>query len=161
MKDKLIGIFLIFVIGWMVGHLHHYHSTRATADELRKHVADLQKELKELQAAIPEAKKVTVKVTAYSNDPWSINVERWRDGKTATNKTARRGYAAADWRVFPPGTRLYVPGYGEVVVEDRGGAVTGNHVDLFVDSRNEALKWGKKNMEIYVLEKGHQPEANL
>ncbi|NIX01789.1 MAG: hypothetical protein GWN13_26850, partial [Phycisphaerae bacterium] len=83
-----------------------------------------------------------------------IDVSKWRDGLTATNKLARRGRIAADWGVFPPGTRFYIPGYGEAVVEDRGGKIKGYHLDLFVDSREEALRWGVKDIDVYVLELG-------
>lgn len=97
---------------------------------------------------------ITLEVTGYSNDPISINVPEWRDGRTATGTLARRGVAAADWRVYPPGTRLFVPDYGEVVVEDRGGAVKGQRLDLFFDSREEALQWGRRNVEVRVIEMG-------
>ena len=116
-----------------------------------------------LLSSRPVLKKIMVKTTAYSNDPFSINVPRWRDGRTATNTLARRGIVAADWDVFPPGTRIYIPGYGEAVVEDKGGAVNGFHLDLFLNTRREALLWGVKQIEVYVLEFGsstakeHQP----
>ena len=112
-------------------------------------VERLETALIEARADIP--KKVRVKATAYSTDPISINVPRWRDQRTATNKLVRKGMVAADWRVFPPGTKLYIPGYGEAVVEDRGGAVKGMHLDLFLDSRKEALKWGVKELDVYVI----------
>jgi hypothetical protein len=32
--------------------------------------------------------------------------------------------------------------------------VKGYHLDLFVDSREEALKWGVKEMDVFILEKG-------
>ena len=37
---------------------------------------------------------------------------------------------AADLRVFPLGTILFVPGYGYGVVADKGGAIKGNRLDL-------------------------------
>nr|MBS9408334.1 hypothetical protein [Streptococcus oralis] len=37
---------------------------------------------------------------------------------------------AADLRVFPIGTILFVPGYGYGVVADKGGAIKGNRLDL-------------------------------
>jgi 3D (Asp-Asp-Asp) domain-containing protein len=154
MTDKLKGILLLVIAGWFLGYAHHYLASRMTLAEMSAKMASLEQKMEELKAEMPVAAKVTVKATSYSNDPYSINVPRWRDGKTATNKVARRGYVAADWRLFPPGTRLYIPGYGEAIVEDRGGAVKGYHLDLFVDSREEALKWGVKEMDVFILEKG-------
>jgi 3D (Asp-Asp-Asp) domain-containing protein len=154
MADKLKGILLLVIAGWFLGYGHHYLASRMTIEEMSAQMASLEQEMEELKAEMPVAAKVTVKATSYSNDPYSIDVPRWRDGKTATNKVARRGHVAADWRLFPPGTRLYIPGYGEAIVEDRGGAVKGYHLDLFVDSREEALKWGVKEMDVFILEKG-------
>ena len=121
--------------------------------DLKLEVIELNSDLTDAQARMGTAKPVNVKTTAYTNDPGSINVAKWRDNRTAINTLARRGVVAADWRIFPPGTRLFIPGYGEAVVEDRGGAVKGYHLDLFVDSVGEARKWGVKEMPVYVIER--------
>jgi 3D (Asp-Asp-Asp) domain-containing protein len=142
---------IILIAGWLLGYFYQYYATEGKLRELRLQVQVLNADLDEMKKVMPVVKKVSVKTTAYSNDPYSINVPRWRDGLTATNTTARRGIVAADWGVFPPGTRLYIPGYGEAVVEDRGGAVRGHHLDLFVDSRREALEWGVREVEVFVL----------
>lgn len=153
MSEKIKTILLILIIGWFLGYVQRHVTTVTALEEAELQTTLLQSELKELTKKLYIAPKVTVKATAYSNDIFSINVPRWRDGLTATNKVARRGYVAADWTLFPPGTRLYIPGYGEAIVEDRGGAVKGYHLDLFVDTRKEALEWGVKQLEVYVLEK--------
>ncbi|RTR36054.1 hypothetical protein EKG37_00405 [Robertmurraya yapensis] len=62
---------------------------------------------------------------------------------------------AADLNVFPIGTILFIPGYGYGVVADKGGAINGNEVDLYYDTVEEVYeKWGKKKVEVYVIEKG-------
>lgn len=38
----------------------------------------------------------------------------------------------------------------EYIAEDTGGAIKGKRIDLFVDSHSEAMKFGKKLIEIYV-----------
>lgn len=63
----------------------------------------------------------------------------------------RRGLCAVDPNVIPFGTRLYVPGYGEAIADDIGGAIQGNHIDLAMDSLDEAFEWGSKNITVYVL----------
>lgn len=90
-------------------------------------------------------------VTGYSCDPISINYEKWRDGRTATMKKARRGLCAADWKIHPPGTLLYVPGYGLCEIQDRGAKIKGNRIDLFFDTKEEALKWGVKRIDVFVI----------
>ena len=147
---------LILVAGWSLGFIHHTLSVSPQLVALQADRDMIAGQLEETRELVDTVKRVTVKTTAYSNDDYSINVPKWRDQRTATNTFARRGVVAADWRVFPPGTKLYIPGYGEAVVEDRGGAVKGMHLDLFVDSVQEALKWGVKELPVYVIKKGRR-----
>lgn len=72
-------------------------------------------------------------------------------GVTSSGKTAKHGTIAADLKVFPYGTRLYVPGYGEGVVEDTGGAIKGRHIDLWFPSHGEAKKWGRRYLKVKKL----------
>ena len=52
------------------------------------------------------------------------------------------------------GTRMYVPGYGWGVIEDRGGAIRGaNRLDLYFDSHDNALDWGRKTVEVPIEKK--------
>jgi 3D (Asp-Asp-Asp) domain-containing protein len=61
------------------------------------------------------------------------------------------GTIAADTRYYPFGTRMYIPGYGWGVVEDRGGAIKGeNRLDIFYNSHAEALQWGRRNVRVII-----------
>lgn len=61
------------------------------------------------------------------------------------------GTIAADTSYYPFGTRMYVPGYGWGVVEDRGGAIKGaSRIDLYFNSHSDALSWGRKRVEVIV-----------
>ena len=71
-------------------------------------------------------------------------------GVTANGARARRGTVAADTAVLPFGTVVHVPGYGYGRVEDRGGAIKGNKLDLWFSSHEEALKWGRKRVTVSV-----------
>lgn len=73
-------------------------------------------------------------------------------GITASGTRARHGTIAADTRKYPFGTVMYVPEYGYGRVEDRGGAIKGERIDLFFPSHGAALKWGKltKNVKIWL-----------
>lgn len=60
---------------------------------------------------------------------------------------AHDGTIAADWSYIAPRTRIYIPGYGWGRVEDKGSAIKGeNRLDLYFDSHQEALRWGRKNV---------------
>ena len=72
-------------------------------------------------------------------------------GLTASGVQAHRGTVAADTSVLPFGTVVHVEGYGYGRVEDRGGAIKGNRLDLWFPSHDAALKWGrKKNVTVKV-----------
>ncbi|MCQ2559533.1 MAG: 3D domain-containing protein, partial [Clostridia bacterium] len=71
--------------------------------------------------------------------------------RTATGINPYRGIVAVDTSVIPFGTKLYIEGYGIAIAADRGGAIKGNRVDLFMESYNEAIHWGIKNVKAYVL----------
>lgn len=101
-------------------------------------------------------KVVRVKTTAYYKPPATNYKEIKLNGKgiTYSGKRARVGFAAADLKVFPLGTVIDVPGHGIVVVEDKGSAVRGYHLDLFMGNgeqgRKRAFRWGKKNLKVKV-----------
>lgn len=62
---------------------------------------------------------------------------------------------AADLRVFPIGTVLWIPGYGYGVVADKGGAIKGKRLDLYYETVKDVYsEWGKKKIEVYVIERG-------
>ena len=70
-------------------------------------------------------------------------------GITASGVKARHGTIAADKR-YPFGTVMHVPGYGYGRVEDRGGAMKGERIDLYFRTHQEALEWGKQTKTVRV-----------
>jgi uncharacterized protein YabE (DUF348 family) len=78
------------------------------------------------------------------------------NGITSTGRrTVRnpRGYStiAVDPRVIPYGTRLYVQNYGFAIAADTGSAIKGTRIDLFFPSYNEAINWGVRQVNVYIL----------
>src|SRR6056297_115645 len=71
-------------------------------------------------------------------------------GVTASGTEARPGTIAADKDKFPFGTIIYIPGYGYGRVEDRGGAIKGNKIDLFFKRHSTAAKWGRQKKKVKV-----------
>jgi hypothetical protein len=65
----------------------------------------------------------------------------------------RDGTVAADTSYYPFGTRLYVPGYGYGVVEDRGAAIRGpRRLDLYFNSHRRARRWGRQRLDVRVYD---------
>lgn len=76
--------------------------------------------------------------------------QRKQVGVTASGTRARLGTVAADPRVLPFGTVVYVPGYGYGLVEDRGGDIKGHKLDLFFPSHRQALEWGRVQKDVKI-----------
>ncbi|MFL0195436.1 3D domain-containing protein [Clostridium sp. WILCCON 0269] len=58
---------------------------------------------------------------------------------------------AVDPRVIPMGSRVYVDGYGYAIAQDIGGAIIGNRIDVFFPSEGEAQNWGRRAINVYIL----------
>jgi len=64
---------------------------------------------------------------------------------------SRDGTIAADTRYYKFGTRMYVPGYGYGIIEDRGSAIKGpTRLDLFYSSHSNALEWGRQHIFVTI-----------
>ncbi|MCM3359496.1 MAG: 3D domain-containing protein [Psychrobacillus sp.] len=59
---------------------------------------------------------------------------------------------AVDPSIIPIGTKVHVEGYGYAIAGDTGGAIKGNKIDVFFPTKNEAYKWGRKNVTVKILE---------
>lgn len=71
-------------------------------------------------------------------------------GVTASGSRARKGTIAADTRLYPFGTVIYIDDYGYGRVEDRGGDIKGDHLDLYFQSHEQALEWGRRYRRVKV-----------
>lgn len=69
-------------------------------------------------------------------------------GYTASGTWTKWGTVAA---TLPFGTRVYVPGYGNGTVLDRGGAVGPGHVDLYMPNCGQADNWGVRREKIKIF----------
>lgn len=72
--------------------------------------------------------------------------------RTKTGTWPKRGTIAVDPKVIPLGSKLYVEGYGPGKAEDVGSAIKGNRIDVFVDTEEEAKKWGRRTVKLYILQ---------
>ena len=90
----------------------------------------------------------TYKVTAYCACSKCCGKST---GITASGKKATAGRTIAAPSNFAFGTKLKI-GDNVYVVEDRGGAIKGNRIDIFMDSHSAALQWGSRYMTVEVVE---------
>ncbi len=72
------------------------------------------------------------------------------NGITASGTRATAGRTiAADTSKFPFGTQMIIDGH-TYTVEDRGGAISGNRIDMFFSSHDSALQWGVRYCDVYI-----------
>lgn len=87
-----------------------------------------------------ETRTCVFTVTAYC--PCEKCCGEYANGYTATGEKAIQGVTiAADPDVLPMGTEIELDGH-TYTVQDTGGAIAGNRLDLYFDSHEDALQWG-------------------
>ncbi|HLR54740.1 MAG TPA: ubiquitin-like domain-containing protein [Pseudogracilibacillus sp.] len=94
-------------------------------------------------------KEMTMEATAYGPDCSGCS------GVSATGMNLKDSSAkviAVDPSVIPLGSRVWVEGYGEAVAGDTGGAIKGNRIDVLYPSESEAGSWGRKSVNVKVLD---------
>lgn len=76
------------------------------------------------------------------------------DGITASGEKAVEGTTVgADTRFLSFGTKIFIEGIGERTVQDRGGAIKGERLDVYVDSHQKALQLGRHKANVFIVEK--------
>ena len=76
------------------------------------------------------------------------------DGLTATGTSITPGTTiAVDPKVIPYGSKVYIEGYGFRTAQDCGGAVEGNHIDIAVETHDQAMSMGINYSGVWILVK--------
>ena len=107
-------------------------------------------ELDESGNPVSYKKHVTVQATAYT----------YTGHNCATGVSPKPGYIAVNPKIIPYGTKMYIKSsdgkyvYGYAVAADTGGFINTNptNVDLFFSTREAVVGFGRRNVEIYILE---------
>ena len=136
---------------------NYYHSTEFSPPEPVAEVAPMEAPAhrsfhlpsSEVGASISSAPAfIFMDVSAYC--PCELCCGKWADGSTASGKPAIGRICAAPPE-YPFGTVLHVEGMGEYVVQDRGGAIKGNKLDLLMGSHEDALRFGRKDLKVMIV----------
>lgn len=109
--------------------------------------------------------KLSMEVTGYTAGYESTGKRPGHPeyGITASTKKAVKGITVAAGKSIPFGTKVYIPYFkdwdnkGIFIVQDRGGAIQDDNIDVFFGYSSKALKEARKfgrnyNMEVYILE---------
>ena len=82
------------------------------------------------------------------------------DEYTATGTKVRYGVVAVDPKQIPLGSKLYIVSndgtyiYGHAVAEDTGGSIKNNRIDLYFETVEECLRFGRRQCTVYLLSEG-------
>lgn len=78
-------------------------------------------------------------------------------GITASGASVEPWHTIAAPQSIPFGTRIYIPYFsdapngGVFTVQDRGGAVVEGCLDIYMESLEDALQFGRRDLEVYIL----------
>lgn len=102
-------------------------------------------------------KTVTAKVTGYT--PGAESCGKFADGLTSIGENAwSLDGVAADPKVLPYGTIVFIPGVGYREVDDTGAAMRDAwkdkreiHIDLRFAEVKDALEWGVRHLPVHIF----------
>lgn len=112
---------------------------------------------KKVEGITPIVKKLNT--SAYTASTCGKKAGSKGYGKTANGATASSWYTVAAGKSYPMGTVIYIPALknkpngGWFVVQDRGGAISNNKLDIYMSTYNECIQFGRKNLECYIYVK--------
>ena len=83
-------------------------------------------------------------------------------GRTASGLLVSKGLIAADPRLLPLGSRVRLEAgaySGEYLVADTGSAVRGRHIDIWIPTGREAMRFGRRPVKLTILSYGGKRKA--
>ena len=93
-------------------------------------------------------------ITGYCNDKECTGKSPGGKGYgiTKSGKVAKWGTVAADLKIIPLGTKLKIEGFDVIFkVEDIGGAIKKNKIDMWFPAHQDALNWGRQKRKVWVV----------
>jgi 3D (Asp-Asp-Asp) domain-containing protein len=144
------GIIAIFAVGFIVGMYGRSAPDAETAEFGAVVVSITETAPKAEQPETPAAEFHEITVTATAYCPCKKCCGK-TDGITATGTKATAGRTiAVDPSVIPYGTEIIINN-NTYIAEDCGGAVNGNDVDIFFNTHDEAINFGRQKLTAYIV----------
>lgn len=95
-------------------------------------------------------KTITVEATAYTASCEGCS------GVTSTGINLKENpdmkVISVDPSVIPLGSKVHVEGYGNAIAGDTGGAIKGNKIDIFIPNHDDAINYGRQQVEVTILD---------
>ena len=102
------------------------------------------------------ASVVTLNASAYTASTCGKSAGSKGYGITSSGARASAWCTVAAGKGYPIGTIIYIPYFankpngGWFVVQDRGGAISNNKLDIYMNTYNECISFGRRNLQCYV-----------
>lgn len=112
------------------------------------------KEMEELkikkirEKKLPEG-KFTINASAYTAAADECGKS---DGITASGKKVKENETIACPKNYPFGTKIKIEGMGTYICLDRGGAIKGNKIDIYMETKSQAFAFGRQNLTAEIIE---------
>ena len=101
--------------------------------------------------AAAEAQEAAAPAEIYAGRFTTTAYCRGGKNRTKSGTIPQAGHTiSADLRVFPLGTKLRINGV-VYTVEDSGSGIRGNKLDIFFNSHSQALQYGKRSADVYIV----------
>lgn len=139
--SAIVAVAVIAVLG------NYVHLLKIQRQSLVRDAEAMQKDMK---AFIPPCMVKDIFVaTAYEDSEQSCG--KWAQYKrTKTTTTpAQLRTVAVDPEVIPLGSLVFVSGFGWGIAEDTGRLIKGKTIDVFTLSKDDAIKFGRKNVVVF------------
>jgi 3D (Asp-Asp-Asp) domain-containing protein len=95
-------------------------------------------------------------VTAYTAgfESTGKNIGDKGYGITASGTTVQPNHTiASDWDMLPVGTQVMFEGDNNIyTVEDKGGAIKGKRIDIYMEGKADAIQFGRQLLHVYLVE---------
>ncbi len=105
-------------------------------------------EYKKAQYTEPIPEKFTINTSAYTAAADECGKS---DGITASGNKVKENQTLACPKNYEFGTKIHIEGMGTYICEDRGGAIKDNRFDIYMETKQEAFAFGRRNLIAYVV----------
>jgi 3D (Asp-Asp-Asp) domain-containing protein len=119
-----------------------------TAEDLKREKVLERFSEKRRTAVLPKG-KFSINASAYTAAADECGKS---DGITASGLKVKENETIACPPQFPNGVKLNIEGMGVYVCQDRGGAIKGNHIDIYMETKSQAFAFGRKMLLAEVVE---------
>lgn len=135
--------------------VEEYQNTKAELHERAKtdyeaYLAELQRQ-RQIAYSQPTYTATTESSSSGSHaGTYELTAYTWTGNPCANGEYPTDGITIAS-NTLPLGTRVYIEGLGERVVQDTGGMGNGV-IDVYMDSYDDCIQFGRQSADVYVLE---------